>query len=184
VTVPGLSGSHFNGPTIANRLRRGAPMRKVRVLVADDNQAMLDFVTSSLAADFDVIRAVSDGGSAVTAATQLQPDLAVLDIGMPVLNGLEVTRRLRSVSQGTRVVVLTAYSDPDIVNAALAMGASAYVLKPRLETDLVRAINMAIEGEQFLSPGIDCEHPVAAPNREAPIEDSPEIMHPLTEIFQ
>ena len=133
-------------------------MPKVRVLVADDNQAMLEVVSSELAADFDVVRAVSDGGSAVSAAAELVPDVAVLDVSMPVLNGIEVTRSLRSSGQHIQVVLLSAQSDPDIVMAALEGGASGYVLKSRLGTDLVRAIHVALQGEQFLSPGIECEH--------------------------
>jgi DNA-binding NarL/FixJ family response regulator len=157
-------------------------MRKVRLLVADDHQEMLDFVTSVLAIDFDVIRAVRDGGSAVAAATQLLPDVAVLDVGMPVLNGIEVTRRLRSAVQGITVVLLTTYSDPDMVNAALAAGASAYVLKPRLDTDLVPAINMALEGGRFVSPGIEHSPGAVTPNRTYSREDSG-ITSPRTEIF-
>jgi DNA-binding NarL/FixJ family response regulator len=130
-------------------------MPKVRVLVADDNQAMLEVVTSALAIDFDVVRAVSDGGTAVAAVAQLLPDVAVLDIGMPVLNGIEVARRLRAAGQDTTVVFLTAHSDPEILNAALDAGASAYVLKPRLETDLLPAISMALDGNRFVSPGIN-----------------------------
>jgi DNA-binding NarL/FixJ family response regulator len=159
-------------------------MSKARVLVADDNQVMLDFVTSELAIDFDVIRAVSDGGSAVAAATQLMPDIAVLDVGMPVLDGIEVTRRLRSVSQDTKVVLLTAYSDPDIVNAALAAGAYAYVLKPRMGTDLVLAMNMALEGDRFVSPGIENSHIAATPNRTYAPKDPSGTKHLQMEIVR
>jgi DNA-binding NarL/FixJ family response regulator len=157
-------------------------MHKVRVLLADDHQAMLDLVTSVLAIDFDIIRAVRDGGTAVAAAAQLQPDVAVLDVGMPVLNGFEVTRRLRAVGQGITVVLLTAYSDPDMVHAALVAGASAYVLKPRLDTDLVPAIHIAMEGGRFVSPGIVCSPAAITSNRTY----SPEGLgttHPRPEIF-
>ena len=133
-------------------------MPKVRVLVAEDNQAMLDVVSSELAAEFDVVGAVSDGGSAVSAATELMPEVAVLDLSMPVLNGIEVTRRLRSSGQHIQIVLLSVQSDPEIALAALAEGASGYVLKSQLGTDLVRAIHMALQGEQFLSPGIECEY--------------------------
>ncbi len=158
-------------------------MPKVRVLVADDNQAMLEVVTSALAIDFDVIRAVSDGETAVAAAAQLLPDVAVLDIGMPVLNGIEVARRLRSVGQDITVVLLTVYSDPDIVNAALAAGASAYVLKPHLETELVPAIHMALKGDQFVSPGIKYGPAAVTPNRAYSPEES-STMNTRMEIFQ
>jgi len=157
-------------------------MRKVRVLLADDHQAMLDLVTSILAIDFDIIRAVCDGGTAVALAAQLLPDVAVLDVGMPVLNGFEVTRRLRAVGQGIRVVLLTAYSDPDMVHAALVAGASAYVLKPRLHSDLVPAIHIALEGDRFVSPGIVNCPAAVTPNRTYSAEDL-QTTHPRPEIF-
>lgn len=129
-------------------------MAKVRVLVADDNQAIRDILTSMLADEFDVIRAVSDGGAALAAATQLLPDVAILDISMPVLNGIEVARRIRDTRTNIVVVFLTACSDLDIFDAADETGFLGYVLKPRLCTDLVPAINLAMSGARFVSPGV------------------------------
>jgi two-component system, OmpR family, response regulator len=76
----------------------------IRVLIADDNKAMRDMLTSMLGAEFDVIRAVGDGGAALTAATQLLPDVAIFDICMPVLNGIEVARRIRDTQTNVAVV--------------------------------------------------------------------------------
>jgi two-component system OmpR family response regulator len=129
-------------------------MGKVRVLVADDNKAMRDMLTSMLDAEFDVIPTVGDGGAALTAATQLLPDVAILDICMPVLNGIEVARRIRDTSSNVAVVFLTACSDIDTFNAAKESGFLAYVLKPRLCSDLVPAINLALSGTPFVSPGV------------------------------
>ena len=130
-------------------------MTKVRVLVADDNQAMREIIVSALAADFDVIRAVNDGGSALAATAQLLPDVAVLDISMPVLNGIEVARRIRETRENTRVVFLSAHADVDTLEAALETGSLAYVLKARLDTDLVPAIKLALNGCRFVSPGLE-----------------------------
>jgi CheY-like chemotaxis protein len=129
-------------------------MTKVRVLIADDNKAMRDMLTSMLGAEFDVIRAVSDGGAALAATTQLLPDVAILDICMPVLNGIEVARRIRDTGTNVAVVFLTACSDFDTFYAAKETGFLAYVLKPRLCSDLVLAINLAVSGMGFVSPGI------------------------------
>ncbi len=129
-------------------------MGKVRVLVADDNKAMRDMLTSMLDAEFDVIPAVGDGGAALAAATQLLPDVAILDICMPVLNGIEVARRIRDTRSNVAVVFLTACSDIDTFNAAKESGFLAYVLKPRLCNDLVPAINHALSGTPFVSPGV------------------------------
>jgi CheY-like chemotaxis protein len=129
-------------------------MTKVRALIADDNKAMRDMLTSMLGAEFDVIRAVSDGGAALAATTQLLPDVAILDICMPVLNGIEVARRIRDTGTNVAVVFLTACSDFDTFHAAKETGFLAYVLKPRLCSDLVLAINLAVSGMGFVSPGI------------------------------
>jgi CheY-like chemotaxis protein len=117
--------------------------QKFECLVADDNQAIRDILNSMLADTFDVIRAVSDGGATLAAATQLLPDVAILDISMPVLNGIEVARRIRDTRTNVRVVFLTACSDLDTFHAADETGSLAYVLKPRLYTDLVPAIHLA-----------------------------------------
>lgn len=130
-------------------------MARVRVLVADDNQAIRDLLTSMLAAEFDVILAVSDGGAALAAATQLLPDVAILDISMPVLNGIEVARLIKDTVVKIAVVFLTTSSDPDTFHAADETGSLAYVLKPRLCTDLVPAINFALNGDRFVSPGVE-----------------------------
>src|SRR6266566_6056652 len=101
---------------------------------------MRDILTSTLADEFDVIRAVSDGGAALAAATQLLPDFAILDISMPVLNGIEVARRIRDAKTNVTVVFFTACSDFDTFHAASETGCFAYVLELRLCSDLVRAI--------------------------------------------
>ena len=130
-------------------------MPRVRVLVADDNRAMRDILISVLTAEFDVIRAVSDGGAALVAATQLLPDVAILDVCMPVLSGIEVARRIRDTGTNVAVVFVTACSDLETFHAAGETGFWAYVLKPRICTDLVPAINLALSATRFVSPGID-----------------------------
>ncbi len=129
-------------------------MGTIRVLIADDNKEMRDMLTSMLGAEFDVIWAVGDGGAALTAATQLLPDVAILDICMPVLNGIEVARRIRDTQTNVAVVFLTACSDIDTFDAAKESGSLAYVLKLRLCSDLVPAINLALSGTPFVSPGV------------------------------
>ena len=129
-------------------------MAKARVLVADDNEAIRDVLASLLAENFEVIRAVSDGGAALAAVTQLLPDVAILDISMPVLNGIEVARRIRDGSHRAVVVFLTCFSDADIFEAACDAGLSAYVTKERLNIGLVPAIEVALSGARFVSPGV------------------------------
>jgi DNA-binding NarL/FixJ family response regulator len=131
---------------------RDTSVRKPRILVADDNQAMLETVVSLLAPDFEVVGAVNDGGTALEAAVRLQPEVAVLDISMPVLNGIEAAERIKENGKcPTRIVFLTANSDPEMVEAALATGALGYVFKLRLDFDLIPAIRLALAGRRLVS---------------------------------
>jgi DNA-binding NarL/FixJ family response regulator len=123
--------------------------------VADDNPAMLQAVVSLLASDFEVVGAVNDGRTAIEAAVQLQPEVAVLDISMPLLNGIQVAERIRRVVNcATKIVFLTANNDSEIRKAALATGALGYVLKLRLHLDLIPAINLALAGGCLVSPAL------------------------------
>ena len=127
-------------------------MSRIRILVADDNEAIREILISKLSNRFDDITAVADGGEALAAAKRLSPDLAILDISMPVLNGIEVARHLRRTSEYTALVFLTACTDVDVFDEAVATGAAAYVLKSRLGTDLMPAIELALAGLRFVSP--------------------------------
>jgi DNA-binding NarL/FixJ family response regulator len=129
-------------------------MSKARVLLADDNQAMLDEVASTLASDFDVVGAVHNGQEALDAADQLDPDVIVLDIAMPVLDGIKAAARLREGHPGAKIVFLTANNDALIWQAASKTGALGYVTKLRLIPDLVRATRLALAGRRFVSPGL------------------------------
>ena len=95
---------------------------------------------------------VSDGQAAVDAAMRLRPDVVILDISMPILNGIQAARSLRQADPNAKIVFLTADKDPDTCRAALETGALGYVLKPRLLTDLMPALKLAIGGSRFVSP--------------------------------
>lgn len=135
---------------------RGEHLSKIRVLLADDNVQVLEYVRGFLSTNCcEVVGAVTDGQAAVDAAAQLQPEVVVLDLSMPVLNGIEAAKCLLEAQPSTRIVFLTVEKDPDACRAALEVGACGYVLKPRLATDLIPAIELANEGRRFVSPG--CE---------------------------
>lgn len=131
-------------------------MGKIRVVLADDNIQVLEYVRDFLSANCcEVVGMVTDGQAAIEAATKLVPDVVVLDLSMPVLNGIEAAKRMLEANPSTRIVFLTVEKDPDTCHAALETGACGYVLKPRLATDLIPAIELAKDGRRFVSPG--CE---------------------------
>ena len=114
---------------------------------------MLETVVSLLAPDFEVVGAVNDGQAALEAAVRLQPEIAVLDISMPGMNGIQAAERIRENENcSTQIVFLTANNDREIVEAALATGALGYVLKLRLYLDLIPAIKFALAGRCLVSP--------------------------------
>lgn len=125
-----------------------------RVLLADDQEEMLRAVAKVLGDEFDVVAAVGDGKRALELAPSLAPDIFVLDICMPVLNGIEAALRLKECGLPAKVVFLTVHEDRDFVEAALSVGALGYVLKPSLVTDLIPAIRNALAGKVFISPAL------------------------------
>jgi DNA-binding NarL/FixJ family response regulator len=128
-------------------------MGKIRVLLADNHDTILAQVRNALEEEFEVVGAVSNGLEAVAEVRRLDPDVLVIDISMPVLDGLEAASRLRS-SCRAKIVFLTVHEDEDFVDAAFAAGASGYVTKADLTTDLVPAIHEALEGRIFISKSI------------------------------
>jgi DNA-binding NarL/FixJ family response regulator len=116
---------------------------RIRVLLADDHKAMLDRVAGLLATEFNVVGAVTDGQQALDAARELKPDVLVLDISMPVMNGIETARRLKEIGSELPIVFLTVHDDPDFAREALEAGALGYVIKQRITSDLVAAIKKA-----------------------------------------
>jgi CheY-like chemotaxis protein len=101
--------------------------------------------------EWQIVCEVSDGPEAVQKAQELRPDLIVLDIGLPTLNGIEAARRIRQVSPNSKIVFLTTDNSPDVAQAALSTGAQGYVHKSRAQSDLLPAIDTVLRGEQFLS---------------------------------
>ena len=111
-----------------------------RVVLADDLPEMLERVTQLLGHDFDIVWVAHNGEQAVQAVVTLNPDLLVLDVSMPILNGLQVASLLRDLASTTKIIFLTVHEDQDYVEAAFAVGALGYVFKSRVATDLVPAV--------------------------------------------
>jgi len=126
-------------------------MGKMRVLLADDHETVLARVREILGEDFNVVGSVNNGRDAVAEVQRLDPEVLVIDISMPVLNGLQTVSQLRSTDHRSKVVFLTVHEDQDYVDAALSAGASGYVTKARVETDLIPAIREVLEGRTYIS---------------------------------
>ena len=120
--------------------RDGCIMKNLRVLLADDHLLVLAALEALLAPEFDIVGRVSDGRALVAAAKELRPDLIVLDIEMPVMNGLEAARQIKAMLPHVKLVFLTMYDEPDLEVEAFRAGASAYVLKHSASSDLLTAI--------------------------------------------
>ena len=125
--------------------------RKPTVVLADDHPRVLSTVGEILASEFDILAGVSDGIKVVQAALKYKPDILVLDIAMPGLDGIQAAREVRRLTLPARFVFLTIQEDADYLRAAHDLGAS-YVLKHRMHIDLRVAIREALAGRMFVSP--------------------------------
>ena len=125
---------------------------KPKVLIADDSRKILNWVSDLLCSRFEVVAEVMHGRAALETAAKFDPDLVVLDIEMPELNGIQAARELRRLGLRAKVVFLTSYRDDDYLSAAFESGARGFVYKSRMDTDLIPALDHALEGYRFVSP--------------------------------
>lgn len=127
-------------------------MSKVRIVVADDHAGFRELVEDMLEPTFEVIGMVCNGKALVETARRLRPDVIITDISMPILSGIEATKQLKESGSQAKVVFLTVHSDPDFVRACLNAGGCGYVVKLRMDCDLLRAVGEALAGRIFVSP--------------------------------
>jgi len=127
-------------------------MTKPRVLLADDHALLLGALESLLAHECEIVGKVSDGRELVTEALRLKPDLIVLDIMMPTLNGLEAARQIRLTLKSVKLVFVTMNEDSDLAAAAFRAGASAYLLKRSAPPELLTAIREVMQGRSYVTP--------------------------------
>jgi DNA-binding NarL/FixJ family response regulator len=131
-------------------------MKKIRILLADDHTILRDGIRSLLEDEPDmiVVGEAEDGRSAVKLACQLLPDVVLMDIAMPLLNGLEATRRIKHSSPQVKILIMTMYENEEYIRQALASGAMGYILKDATARELLDAIHTIQRGEAVLSPAI------------------------------
>lgn len=129
-------------------------MHTARILLADDHKEIRDKVRRYLEAEFNVLDAVDNGRALLDAAARLDPDICLLDISMPILDGIETANKLKESGSKAKVIFLTVHEDSDFLQAALKTGASGYVLKRRMASDLHRAVKEALAGRIFISSSV------------------------------
>jgi DNA-binding NarL/FixJ family response regulator len=130
-------------------------MSLVRVLLVEDFEPFRRFIRTTLQkAELQIIAEVSDGLEAVSVAAELQPDLILLDIGLPGLNGIEVARQIRKLSPESKIVFVSQKSSADVIEEALNSGALGYVVKAHAANELLAAVEAVSEGGTFISNGL------------------------------
>ncbi|MFZ0583632.1 MAG: response regulator transcription factor [Candidatus Acidiferrales bacterium] len=127
-------------------------MRRPRVLLADDHQMLLDALKELLEPKYEVVGLVTDGRAVLKVAEKLRPDIIVLDIAMPQLNGLDAGRQLKQSMPGVKLIFMTMNEDPYLVGEALRAGASAYLLKQAAGFELDEAITEVLKGGSYVTP--------------------------------
>lgn len=127
-------------------------MNRAKVLLADDHTLLLEAFRRLLEPEFEIVGTVADGRALLEAAKRLKPDVIVLDITMPLLNGLEAARQLRETLPQIKLIFLTMNPDLDMVDEALRVGASGYLLKTSAASELTKAIRNALHGLKYVTP--------------------------------
>jgi len=129
-------------------------MKRPRILLADDHTLMADALEHLLQADFDVVGTVSDGRALLKAAVELEPDVVVVDIAMPLLNGLDAGDQLKTLRPQIKIIYLTQNREPRVAAHAIRRRASGYLLKDSAASELRTAIREAVQGRRYISPSI------------------------------
>lgn len=129
-------------------------MRAARVLIADDHAFVLETLVGLLNEKFDVVAAVTDGHLLVEAAVRLRPEVIVMDVEMPGLNGIEALERMRAVGMDARIIVLTIHANAELATAVIRAGASGFVLKHLAASELTTAIEQVLAGNIYRTPAV------------------------------
>ncbi len=154
-----MAAQRGSGPPVESQ-HGGKMAEPITVLVADDHAGVRSALTSllDLSADLSVIGVASDGAEAVMRVEELRPDVAVLDVVMPQMDGLEAARRICAQCWGTRVVILSMHVTAEYVQQALEAGASGYIAKDSAGSEIVDAVRAVHRGERYLSPRVSYVH--------------------------
>ena len=127
-------------------------MTRPRILMADDHLLLLEAFTALLEPEFEIVGTVTDGRRLLDEFARLHPDVVLLDIAMPLLNGLDAGRQLKAQRRSVKLIYLTMNPDPDLAGEAMRLGASGYLLKSSAAQELKQAIQEALRGRSYLTP--------------------------------
>jgi DNA-binding NarL/FixJ family response regulator len=127
-------------------------MTRPRILLADDHRLLREAFAELLKAECDVVGAVADGRALLELAPELRPDIVVLDIAMPLLNGMDAARQLKQLMPDVRLIFLTVNEDPDLAAEAFRVGAAGYLLKNSAASELLQAIREVFQGRSYVTP--------------------------------
>lgn len=148
-----------SSPGSSVRPFRPGVMARPRVLLADDHKLLLEAFQKLLEPEFEIVGTVTDGRSLLATAPNLKPDVIVVDISMPLLNGLEAARRLQQSLPAVKLVFLTMSQEVSLAAEAFHLGASAFVVKSSAASELRRAIQLALRGKTYMTPLLGEEKP-------------------------
>jgi DNA-binding NarL/FixJ family response regulator len=153
----------------------GRGMSLVRLLVVEDHEPFRRFICSTLEKrpELQIVGEVSDGLEAVHKAQELQPDLILLDVGLPSLNGIEAARQMRKLSHKSKILFVSQESSADVVQGAFSLGALGYVVKAHAGSELLAAVDAVCQGKRFVSAGL-AGHILAEPAA----RQAPKRLHP------
>jgi DNA-binding NarL/FixJ family response regulator len=132
-------------------------MRKPRILLADDHALVLEGFRRILEGHYELVGTVGDGRALLEAAKTMHPDIVILDISMPLLNGIDAAAQLKKICPKAKIIIVTMHADTDYVRSAFEAGASAYVLKRSAVDELEQAIRAVLEGHSYITPLITKE---------------------------
>lgn len=157
-----------------------------RVLLVDDHRLVREGLRRTLEeAGFEVVGEASDGAQGLEMAERLRPHVVLMDVSMPVVDGITATRRMRSRVPDSRVVVLTMHADTDLVEKARSAGAAGYLLKESSGEEVVQAVRRAVDGQRTISPGISgSADPIAASEDAAEHDGPPDLTEREAQILQ
>src|SRR5271168_1602262 len=132
----------------------GVRMDRPRVLIADDHTLVAEAFKSLIEPEFEVVKVVTDGRSLLVSALELKPDVVLLDLSMPLLNGLDAGQELKKLLPKTKLIILTMNEDSDVASKALRQWASGYLLKKSAGIELKKAIFEVLHGRSYVTPSI------------------------------